>query len=170
MNSSQLIIGICGTSQAGKSQLAKDLHQALVARNIATELIEIDLYIVEENLIPKIQDRIDWEDPTSIDWPKILDAIDQSTAEVIIVEGIFAFQPQLASLYTTKVLLKVDYDTYFKRRRLETRWGEEPEWYLEHVWNSNLILADQAKADIVLDGLDTNNVQKVLDQLPLKNH
>ena len=143
------LVLIGGVSRCGKSTLANELSQLLPS----SIHLDQDDFVIEEQLIPKIKDRIDWETPESIDWPKLHNEIDRSlsTNNLVIVEGIFAFtQKDLTQKAQFRIALQAQKENFLKWRKEETRWGNEPDWYLEHVWNSHLVYHNphQIKFDI----------------------
>lgn len=133
---SKLIL-IAGVSRSGKTSLAERLENALPK----TLLIHLDEFTLEESLLPRIKDRIDWEKPNSIDWPQ-LKRVYQETKdqfEHILIEGIFAFSDlQFVEDADLTISLKLSKSQFYERRKLETRWGKEPSWFLDHVWQSHL--------------------------------
>lgn len=132
------IILIGGMSRSGKSTLASDL-----ARRIPNSLhIDQDDYVKDQKELGRIKGRIDWEQPSSLLWDKLIKDIDQlkNKNKVIIVEGIFAFCDQnLNEQADFKIYLDITKEDFLERRALETRWGAEPTWYLEHVWQAHQI-------------------------------
>lgn len=133
-----MIIGIGGPSQAGKSTLAYVLKQHL---SPSCCVLSQDEFVKEEQDIPMIKDRIDWESPDSIDLPRLLQEIAAAKEKFnhVIVEGIFAFSfPTLNDYYDKAILTEIDKETFWERRKQETRWGKEPDWFLEHVWTAYL--------------------------------
>jgi uridine kinase len=159
----QIIIGIAGVSESGKSTLTEALETEFQKRAKQVDVFDIDQFTIEESLIPKINDRINWEVPESIDWKKLLSHIEESKADLIIVEGIFAYHSSLLGRYNKTILLEVDYETFMKRRKAESRWGDEPQWYMDHVWNSNNKLLTEFIPDLKLDTINTTNLQLVID-------
>lgn len=130
------IVAIGGCSNSGKSTLARQLSDQFPYE---TEIVALDNHVQSTEVIPKVRDRIDWELPESIDWRGIYQTILSSKAEVVIVEGFLIFwNKSLRRLFDVKIFLDIDYDTFMQRRRHETRWGSEPEWYVQHVWDSYL--------------------------------
>lgn len=151
------LILIGGISRCGKSTLAKELSQLIPQ---STHLDQ-DNFVIEENIIPKIKDRIDWETPESLDWHRLHQQINQSlrTYKLVIVEGIFAFvQKELIDKADIKLALRANKNDFLKWRKEETRWGEEPEWYLEHVWNSHLVYHNPHDIKFDLEANYSNNL------------
>jgi nicotinamide/nicotinate riboside kinase len=135
----KMVLGIGGISQAGKSTLAERLRQQFLDAGRSCVVLSQDDFVKPAGQFPMMHDMPDWEHPDSMDWEKMLSETQKAVKqhEVVIVEGIFAFSnPKLNALYTHKYLLEIDFDTFISRRRQDTRWGETPEWYYQHVWGS----------------------------------
>jgi uridine kinase len=148
------IIGIGGASRSGKSSLAKKLKDHFASKRVM--ILDQDDFVKPDELLPKIQDRIDWEHPESIDLPSLLSEITKAakTHDLVIVEGLLAlYFDELLALYDQTVFLAIDKETFIFRRQQETRWGTEPKWYIEHVWISYLIFGQYSAADITLSGV-----------------
>jgi len=131
------LILISGISRSGKStlakQLQKDLPQVLV--------IHQDEYTLPEEQLPRIKHRIDWEKPDTLDWNKLCQLINQEMEkhQYLILEGIFALaNTEILSLSAFTIALELDKSEFLSRRKTETRWGKEPNWFIEHVWQSHL--------------------------------
>lgn len=150
------IVGIGGVSRSGKSTLAQRLKKKLATSKVF--LLDMDDYVFEEKKVPHIKGHPDWEVPESIDYERILTTINDraSDYEVIIIEGILAFANEaLTSRYDVTVLMEISRDTYFERRKQETRWGKDPDWYLEYVWESYKKYGQYPEADFILSGETT---------------
>jgi uridine kinase len=138
-----MIIAIGGVSRSGKSTLAHNLQEIL---GDGCAIVEQDDFIVSEEALPQIKERIDWESPFSIDWISFENSIRQASLDykVVIVSGFLVFyQDTINQLYDQSFLIELDYDMFLKRRSQDTRWqylepGEEPRWYQEHVWDCYL--------------------------------
>lgn len=162
MNKKAKVIGISGPSQSGKSTLAKQLGDNLKPQKVL--ILDMDDYVLPEASIPKIKDRTDWERPESVDYDGIIATIEKcdDDYDVIIVEGILVFAHQeLSQLFDLSILMQVSKETFFERRSRETRWGNEPHWYLEHVWDSWLKYGQNFQADINLSGEDSMSDQSI---------
>lgn len=130
------IVAIGGCSNSGKSTLARQLSDQLPYE---TQIVAMDNHVRPTEVIPRVDDRIDWEVPESIDWKGIYQIILTSKAEIVITEGFLIFwNKSINRLFDVKIFLDIDYNTFMQRRRQETRWGSEPEWYVQHVWDSYL--------------------------------
>ncbi|OEK00348.1 hypothetical protein BFP97_01950 [Roseivirga sp. 4D4] len=130
------LILIGGVSRSGKSRLAKALQLDLPNAHVFHQ----DEFVLPDDQIPPIRDRIDWERPESMDWNRLLDAYELANTkyEYIIIEGIFAFSnAKLNQSSDFTVLLTLDKEKFLERRKKEKRWGKEPDWFIEHVWKSH---------------------------------
>lgn len=157
------IILIGGISRCGKSSLAQNLAKEL---SQAVHLDQDDFMLPEDQL-PTIRDRIDWEKPQCLDWEKLLTRIKSESHhhEFIIVEGIFAFcNTSLVSQANFKVNLLFDKESFLASRTHETRWGHEPEWYIEHVWQSHLKYHNPFLVSIDLETTYTTHLAKQIAQ------
>ena len=131
-------IGISGASRSGKSELAEQIQAQLESVGKKSLVIGQDDYCIPKEQLPRIKDRYDWEQPESIDWDRLHAVIDEAKPkyDVVIIEGIFVLDDQkLLECYTTLVELEISHETYWERRKRETRWGLEPDWYIQYVWD-----------------------------------
>ena len=147
------VIAISGVSRSGKSSLARKIKDRLSGKKVL--LMDMDDFVFPKANSPKIQDRTDWEHPLSVNYDQILAAIDkhQDNYDIIIIEGILVMTNEpLKTIYDFTIYLQLSKKTFMKRRKEETRWGAEPDWYLEHVWNSYLKFGQYPKADLILSG------------------
>lgn len=147
------IIGIGGISQSGKSTMARRIKEMLPKKRVL--ILEMDAYVFPEAELPKIKGIADWDRPESMDFDKIIAAIieNQSSYDLILVEGILPFaNDYLRRFYNVTVFSQISKETFLQRRKIETRWGQEPEWYWEHVWDSYLKFGQYPTADYVLSG------------------
>jgi uridine kinase len=134
-----MIIGIGGVSRSGKSFLSHKLS-VLLGRDQSL-VISQDDYVNDINLIPKIQDHTDWESPLSIDFKRFAEAIShyKKSYQYIIAEGLFAFyDSRLLDLYDIKIHIHISFEEFVKRKKQDFRWGKEPDWYIQHIWDAYL--------------------------------
>ncbi len=130
------IVAIGGCSNSGKSTLARQLSAQLP---YSSQIVSMDEHVRSIERIPLINGKTDWEVPQSIDWKGIYQAMLDPIADLVIAEGFLIFwNKSINRLFDIKVFLDIDYLTFIERRRQETRWGSEPEWYVQHVWESYL--------------------------------
>lgn len=130
------LIAIGGVSRSGKSSLALKLSTAMPNSIVLHQ----DDFVKSAAQIPQINGRTDWEHPDSIDWPVWIDSVRKAliTYDYVITEGLFAFFDASINSQTHKAIyLSIDKSTFLERRRKETRWGYEPEWFIEHVWEAH---------------------------------
>ncbi len=134
-----MIIGIGGVSRSGKTSLAKALQAHFRDKDKKAVILHQDEYVFPEEQIPKIRGKVDWEDPTSIDFERFREDIleYEPSSDVLIAEGLFAFYDAATNtLYDRAFFLTVAKATFLERKEKDLRWGKEPAWYIEHIWNS----------------------------------
>lgn len=132
-----LSIGIGGVSRAGKTSLSNYIKSLYPHKS--TFLIEMDNFVKNEEDIPKVRNHTDWEHPISVDFEKIKKVLKESICkyDIVITEGILIFySEELNQLFDKRVFINVPKTVFYKRRLNEKRWGIEPEWYLDYVWDS----------------------------------
>jgi uridine kinase len=150
-----MIIAIGGSSTAGKSTLAAKIGEVYDHRKV--KILCQDSYVKPESEIPLIKDHIDWETPASIDFDRFYRAIVYANLqfEVVVVEGLMIyFNRRTVDLFNKRLFVEIDKETFLKRKSRDLRWGKEPEWYMEHIWESYLkygqvpkVLSDVFKVD-----------------------
>lgn len=151
-----MIIGIGGVSRAGKTSLAFKIREWLGDREAS--IIHQDEFIQPMELMPKIHGHIDWEHPASLDFNRLLEKVkaESKLRKFVIVEGLMVFRSkELFSLLDKKIYLKIGKEVFLSRKTLDNRWGEEPDWYIEHIWNNHFIygkLPDNETNILQLDG------------------
>ena len=133
-----MVIGIGGISNAGKSNLARRIKNYYSSKKVI--VICQDDYAMPKDKIPLIKDHIDWERPESIDFNYyervVAEGIEKN--DIVIIEGIFAFyQDRINKLIDKKIFLTLDRRFFFMRKNTDLRWGKEPDWYVEHIWNNH---------------------------------
>ena len=136
-----MVIGIGGASRSGKSSLARQLAAEYKAAGKSVLVLDQDDFAFPEADLPRIRDRADWDQPASMDFRRLQEHIWAAWAryEVVLVEGILVFyDPEVNALFDRRSFLEFDKARFWERRKQETRWGEEPDWYLEHVWEAHL--------------------------------
>jgi uridine kinase len=134
-----MIIGIGGVSNAGKSTLAKKIRELYSGKKV--RILCQDDFVKPHYELPKIHEHIDWEVPESIDFAfyksQIISA--SKTCDIVIAEGLFAFwDKSLSALYDKKIFVNISEKTFRERKKRDLRWGKEPQWYIDHIWNSYL--------------------------------
>ncbi len=133
-----MIIGVGGVSRSGKTTFAKELQVHYQHKGKSVRLLSQDNYVIAEELIPKVQDRVDWELPQTIDLSRLLKTIEANQADVLIIEGLFAFAFEvLNKRYDLKIFLKIGKEIFLYRKSIDRRYNE-PQWFIEHIWKSYL--------------------------------
>ncbi len=165
-----MIIGIGGVSRAGKTTLAEDLCEYFKKQGNTVDVFCQDKYVKPTISIPKVQGVPDWERPSTIKWERLTEDVQNSTADIKIVEGLFAFYPaSLRTLYNASIFINIDKEVFLSRKKADSRWGKEPSWYAEHVWRSYLKYG-QKKGDreeyIDVDGKRKIELRNILAFLP----
>ena len=131
------VTAIGGVSRSGKSTLADWL---VIQLKNATVLHQ-DEYTLPKDQLPEIKGIPDWEVPESIDWDAWHKAITQAKKhyDYVIIEGILVFaNTNINELIDQPIFLNIDKENFLKRRLKEKRWGKEPEWFIEYVWEAHL--------------------------------
>ncbi len=163
------IIGIGGCSRSGKSSLAKNIKKHLANKRVL--LLHMDDFVFPANQIPKVKDRTDWERPESVDFERLCQTINDQKDhyDIIVIEGILIFaNEKLLSLFDTTIQFEISQKTFLARRKHESRWGEEPDWFMDHVWESHLRYGLFPKADFTFSGevgIHQTALSKILDSL-----
>lgn len=131
-----MIIGIGGVSRAGKTTLAIQLKNRIKGKTIC--ILNQDDF-VKKNDLPRVKSHIDWEHPVSIDWVRLRKTITEKRKiyDILMVEGIFAYyDPKIVAWYDSCLFVHIDQKLFLQRKRNDLRWGKEPEWFIQHIWNS----------------------------------
>jgi len=153
-----MITGIGGISRSGKSFLAQKLKELLERDRKTVSVLDQDEYVFPEKDIPLIRDHIDWEVPESIDWNRFKEAITKAEEvfDHVIVEGLMVFwHPSIRALYNKWIFIELSRDEFMHRKQSDLRWGKEPDWYVEYIWDSYIKygqIPDGMDMDLTLDG------------------
>jgi len=134
-----MIIGIGGVSNSGKSRLARRLAARFGDRSV--RIFHQDQYVFPVDQIPVIDGHPDWEIPESIDFQRLRKEVGEAARafDIIIVEGLMAFYDQgLREYYDRMIQIVIPKERFMSRKAKDKRWGTEPGWYMEHIWNSHL--------------------------------
>ena len=134
-----MTIGIAGPSNAGKSGLAQAI--ALEFDSVGAVVLCQDDYVFPEDLLPRIRDRIDWELPGTIDFDRLKSDIREAGTHsgLVIAEGFLLFcRHDLNILFDKMIFVEISESVFRKRKADDRRWGQEPAWYVDHIWNSFL--------------------------------
>ena len=132
-----MVIGIGGPSNAGKSALAERIAAAY-RPSVKVVLLCQDDYVYPEETLPSIHGHTDWEHPATIDHQRFLNELRNAskTGDVVIAEGFLLFSmPDLLPVFDKLIFLEIDKETFLERKSCDLRWGKEPSWYVEHIWD-----------------------------------
>lgn len=132
------VIAIGGVSRSGKTSLAHWLHQRLPNSMVLSQ----DDFVIPAELISKVRDRTDWEHPDSINWQAWQRAVTSNVPDCnyLIMEGLFMFQESASAIAIDHYYyLGMEKEAFVEERKKEQRWGKEPSWFIEHVWDSHFI-------------------------------
>lgn len=166
-----MIIGIGGVSRAGKTSLADKLATCYPDKK--TAVLHMDEYITAGYNIPSIQDQIDWENPYSIDFQRLIYDFHWlgKNVDILILEGLFAFyQDELNAYYDKKILVEIDYPAFYERKIKDERYGKIPEWYINHIWRSYELFGNpEDRSDmLVLSGAKPIDMELVMSYLKIE--
>ena len=169
-----MVIGIGGVSNAGKTTLATRLKNELEPLRVC--VLCQDDFAKPVSEIPRIRGHVDWETPESIDLAKyykhILEA--QRTHDIVIAEGLFAFcDNHFNKHYDKRIFLTINKKTFWERKSKDLRWGKEPEWYMEHIWQSHFrcgVLKEVNTNTLVLSGEQMVDLNKLLPFLEIEKY
>jgi uridine kinase len=169
-----MVIGIGGVSRAGKTTLAYKIREWIGEPHVF--ILHQDDYIQPEEKLPKIKHHTDWEHPDSLDFAKLSSLLKKYINQypIVIVEGLMVFyDQQILDLLDKRIYIKISKDAFLSRKTLDNRWGDEPEWYIEHIWDSHFkygLLPLNEKNSLQIDGevCCTDEIVKNFIEIPQK--
>ena len=141
MFSKARLFGIVGVSRSGKSFLAKGILDHYTRSGLKVKTLDQDDYVFHGSKIPIINNHVNWECPESIDFVRFKHAISESLKvnDVTIAEGLMVFwDPDIFNLFDYKIFIELSREVFIKRKQADLRWGKEPNWYIDHIWDANL--------------------------------
>lgn len=130
-------VGIGGVSRAGKTTLSNFLRNKY--SELKTLVVSMDEYAFESSQLPRINNQPDWETPVSVDFDRLYKTVASSLNDydLVITEGILIFYDErVDSLFDRRIFIDIPVDLFYQRRHEDRRWGNEPEWYIDYVWES----------------------------------
>jgi uridine kinase len=136
-------------------------------------VIHQDTYIPPETEIPLIDDHIDWERPEAINWISFENAISEAkrSFKYVIVEGLFVYWNEKINQYYDKHLfISLSKPVFVKRKREDLRWGAEPDWYIEHIWQGHSrygMLPSAIPDPIIINGEQDFDINGIIRHLKL---
>ena len=131
------IIGIGGVSRSGKTRLAYKISGLFPNHSVL--VMNQDEYVFEVEEIPQVRGETDWECPESIDFDHLYEHIilASDTTDIVILEGLLAFyDPKIEKLMNKKIFVEIPKSLFLERKINDKRWGDFPEWYMDHIWQS----------------------------------
>ncbi|MCB2219263.1 MAG: hypothetical protein KQI35_02625 [Bacteroidetes bacterium] len=163
-----MIIGIGGVSNSGKSALAQQIKEARSQNDV--RILCQDNFTFPKPQIPVIRDHTDWEQPGSIDFVAFERAIENAAknSDIVIAEGLIIFwDDQVNALFDKRIFIHLQQDTFMQRKETDLRWGLEPHWYKEHIWQSFLKFGQPPtnKNILHIHGEDSFDMEKILSFL-----
>lgn len=167
-----MIIGIGGVSRSGKTMLARRLAWYFRKQGLTAIILHQDDFVFPEEQIPRIRGKVDWEHPGSIDfeWFRQAIAAHAQSSDVVIAEGLMAlYDEHTNALYDKCFFVEIGRHTFLDRKSQDLRWGKEPDWYMEHIWDSFQQYGQPGQplpAMLVLDGekaIDWNEVLEFIN-------
>ena len=164
-----MIIGVGGVSRSGKTSLAFLIKKILEEHGETAIVLSQDDFVFDENQIPKIRHRTDWECPESIDFQRYKKEIIEKKGQFqhVITEGLLNFwNDELDALFDRRLFCCIKKDIFLNRRLQEKRWGLEPKWFIEHVWKSYLkygqtILFEPKNGVLLVSGVEEFDVDLI---------
>lgn len=150
-----MIIGIGGVSRAGKTSLALKIKEWLGNSDVC--ILHQDEFIQPLDQMPKVEGHIDWEHPNSIDWKALIDRVkvEKEMNKYVVVEGLMVFwSKELLSLMDKKIYLTISKKAFLSRKTLDNRWGNEPVWYIEHIWENHFVYGKLPEKELNILQLD----------------
>jgi len=162
-----LCIGIGGVSRSGKTFLAYLIQKEIPGSIV----IHQDTYIPIETEIPKIKDHIDWERPEAIDWDRFRQAVELGllSGKAVLVEGLFAFHDHsIIEFYNKSVFIEISRQAFIQRKQQDERWGKEPEWYVNHIWEGYIRYGQLPKVlhnTMIINGDADFNITEIMNYL-----
>lgn len=166
------LIGIGGISRAGKSTLSHLLSDQLSELGYSVLVISQDDYTIPTQQLTKIKDKPDWELPSSINWSRLNMHVEYSLNQYdfVILEGLFSYaNTALMELFDKKLFVEISKNKFIDRKKDDLRWGvsPEPEWYIEHIWQSYLVYGRPSLSEDykVLNGSQYFDVKHILSHI-----
>jgi len=162
------IIAIGGVSRAGKSFLADRLATQL-GRDSVRILCQDD-FVLPVGQIPMVRDHIAWETPASIDFNRLRQTLAASGSfRWVIVEGLLVYSdPLLLKSFDFTIFIDIPKELFLARKGTDLRWGAEPDWYIDYIWESFLVHGQFPAGwdpDLRLDGSRDFDVELIADLL-----
>ena len=159
-----MVIGIGGVSRAGKTSLALQMQKWYNSKSVV--LLHQDDYVFPVEQISTINGHVDWEKPDAYDYKRLIEVISEAKRnyDIIVIEGLMVLcHLELMQLMDRLIYIQISKEAFLKRKTIDKRWGNEPEWYIEHIWNSHILYCkntNNVDSILVIDG-EENNSERV---------
>ena len=166
-------IGIGGISRAGKTQLANFIQDLFLDRKIV--VLCQDDFVFDRDKLPMVKDKIDWENPASIDFGKFREALNTGTEEydIVVAEGLLVFyNSEICTEFDKKIFVHINEAIFRERKIKDKRWGLFPNWYIDHIWESYIKYGrvEKGRKDFLyVDGRRDFDREKILDFLNVES-
>ena len=162
-----MIIAISGCSRSGKTTLAEAIVWELRSLNFTAFCLHLDDFVKPINEINLTQNLPNWENIQSINQDLAIKTIKyfNKKFDFVLIEGHLSSQiDKISRLAKYQFEISISKETFLERRKVETRWGIVPNWYLEHVWNA---WESQTKkpSSSQLDGSSPFELDKIINQI-----
>lgn len=167
-----ILLGIGGVSRSGKSSLAAGIAGWFPQFEVM--VLAQDDFVFPDNKLPVRRGHIDWERPDTIDFDRLGKEIQAmwKPGRILVLEGLFAFAcERLNRQMTAGFFLNIPRREFIRRKRSDLRWGEEPGWYVHHIWRSYILygrMSPGLKHRIPVLGSrlpETANLKRMLESL-----
>jgi uridine kinase len=163
-----MIIAVGGPSNSGKSRLANEITLAVKPKR--SVVMCLDDYVYPENELPRMKGHINWEIPATIDYHKFkAELLEASRSyDFVIAEGFLVYAHEdLVPLFDKMIFIELDEKTFKERKTDDLRWGREPDWYIDHIWESYLVFgrAPEGKNVFFLKGDELWPMDRILNFL-----
>lgn len=139
-----MIIGICGRSCSGKTEVSK-----IVSETLRVEVIHLDSYYIKGSP--------NWEVPEAHNLELLREDLEylKKEKETIVVEGFLLFvKSWIVQLINKKIYISISDNTLVTRRLTRTDIPSNINYILDRVlpWSKLFETAQQAQADLIVDG------------------
>lgn len=166
-----MILAIGGASRSGKSTLARLLVNHFRDSGKTAIVLYQDDFVFPTSQIPKVRDKVDWENPASINHELFREMVKfySSRFEILILDGFLIYHdPKLGEIIDKRIFVNISKETFLKRKELDLRWGDIPRWFFEHIWESYKVFGIpnfEENEYLRISGETEYNLDKVLEIL-----
>ncbi len=168
-----MVVGIGGSSNSGKSGLANTLADYYKTLGLKVKVLCQDDFVYRRDYLTTINDHVNWELPSTIEIDEYILAVKvaKNHNDIVLCEGLFAFWfNELNKLYDKTIFLKIDKETFIQRKKIDLRWGKEPDWYINHIWENHLRYGQHNLPEeklLLLDAMKEIKLKEILNFVDL---